>query len=38
RRARWGADGVSEGFVRFSAGVEDVRDLIEDLGRALQKV
>ena len=36
RRARWGADGVSEGFVRFSVGLEDVRDLIDDLSNALQ--
>ena len=38
RRARWGADGVSEGFVRFSVGVEDVRDLIDDLTSALASV
>lgn len=35
RRARWGGDAVSEGFVRMSVGVEDVRDLLEDLGGAL---
>ncbi|MEP6766639.1 MAG: cystathionine gamma-lyase, partial [Gemmatimonadaceae bacterium] len=35
RRARWGADTVSEGFVRFSVGLEDVRDLIDDLSNAL---
>jgi cystathionine gamma-lyase len=35
RRARWGADNVSEGFVRFSVGLEDVRDLIDDLTNAL---
>ena len=35
RRARWGSDAVSEGFVRLSAGCEDVDDLIEDIGRAL---
>ena len=33
RRARWGADAVSEGFVRFSVGVEDVNDLLDDLTR-----
>jgi cystathionine gamma-lyase len=38
RRARWGADGVSEGFVRFSVGLEDVRDLIADLTNALNHV
>jgi cystathionine gamma-lyase len=35
RRARWGADGVTEGFIRLSAGCEDVADLIADLERAL---
>jgi len=37
RRARWG-DGVPEGFIRLSAGCEDGRDLVEDLGRALDSV
>ena len=35
RRARWGHDAVAPGFVRLSAGCEDARDLLEDLGRAL---
>ena len=35
RRARWGGDAVSEGFVRLSIGLEDVRDLLNDFGRAL---
>ncbi len=35
RRARWGTDAVSEGFVRLSAGLEDPEDLIADLVRAL---
>ena len=35
RRARWGGDDVSEGFVRMSIGVEDVRDLLGDLQHAL---
>lgn len=35
RRARWGADAVSEGFIRFSVGIEDVNDLISDLENAL---
>lgn len=30
--------GISEGLVRLSVGLEDVRDLIEDLKQALQKV
>ena len=35
RRARWGGDDVSEGFVRLSAGIEDTADLVADVGRAL---
>ncbi len=35
RRARWGGDAVAEGFIRMSAGCEDVRDLVEDMGKAL---
>ena len=38
RRARWGADQVSEGFIRFSVGLEDVNDLIDDLTNALAHV
>ena len=38
RRARWGADQVSEGFVRFSVGLEDVNDLLDDLRNALAQV
>jgi cystathionine gamma-lyase len=34
RRARWG-DAVPEGLVRLSAGVEDARDLVEDVLQAL---
>ncbi|MCC8942552.1 O-succinylhomoserine sulfhydrylase [Bradyrhizobium sp. Arg68] len=30
--------GISEGFIRFSAGLEHADDLIEDLARALEKV
>lgn len=30
--------GISEGFVRLSVGIEDSRDLIEDLKQALKKV
>jgi cystathionine gamma-lyase len=38
RRARWGTDAVSEGFVRLAAGLEDPRDLIADVVRALDAV
>ena len=37
-RARWGGDAVSEGFVRLSIGLEDVRDLLNDFERALGAV
>ncbi|MCJ1678709.1 cystathionine gamma-lyase [Streptomyces sp. APSN-46.1] len=35
RRGRWGGDAVPEGFIRFSAGVEDTEDLVRDVLRAL---
>ena len=35
RRARWGGDAVSEGFIRLSAGCEHAGDLIDDLDQAL---
>ena len=35
RRARWGGDNVSEGFIRFSVGCEAVEDILGDVGRAL---
>ncbi len=35
RRARWGTDAVPAGFIRLSAGVEDIGDLAADLTRAL---
>jgi cystathionine gamma-lyase len=35
RRARWGTDAVSEGFVRMSAGLEDEDDLRADVLRAV---
>jgi cystathionine gamma-lyase len=38
RRARWGGDAVAEGLVRMSVGLEDVEDLIEDIGRALDGI
>ena len=31
------AAGIGEGLVRLSIGLEDVDDLIDDLGRALQR-
>jgi cystathionine gamma-lyase len=37
RRSRWGHDDVAAGFIRMSAGCEDVEDLIEDIGRALKQ-
>jgi cystathionine gamma-lyase len=37
RRARWGGDAVSEGFVRMSIGCEFVDDLIVDIHQALAK-
>jgi cystathionine gamma-lyase len=36
RRARWGGDDVSPGLVRLSVGLEDARDLIEDIAGALE--
>ncbi|MFD0354393.1 cystathionine gamma-lyase [Streptomyces sp. NPDC127110] len=35
RRGRWGGDDVPEGFIRFSAGAEDLEDLVADVLRAL---
>jgi cystathionine gamma-lyase len=35
RRARWGGDAVSDGFIRLSAGVEDTADLLVDVEQAL---
>ncbi|MFH7593892.1 cystathionine gamma-lyase [Streptomyces racemochromogenes] len=37
RRGRWGGDAVPEGFIRFSAGAEDTRDLVADVLRALDQ-
>jgi cystathionine gamma-lyase len=36
RRARWGGDAVSEGFIRFSVGCEATDDLVEDVEQALK--
>jgi cystathionine gamma-lyase len=35
RRARWGGDAVSEGFIRFSVGCEAAEDILSDVERAL---
>ncbi len=35
RRARWGGDAVPAGFIRFSVGVEDAQDIVDDVLRAL---
>ena len=37
RRARWGGDAISEGFIRLSVGVEDAADILADLAQALDK-
>jgi cystathionine gamma-lyase len=37
RRARWGADAIGEGFIRFSVGCEAADDLIEDVAQALRQ-
>jgi cystathionine gamma-lyase len=38
RRQRWGSDGVAEGLIRLSVGLEDPDDLREDFTRALAAV
>ena len=38
RRARWGGDAIADGFIRMSAGCEDVEDLIEDIAQALDTI
>lgn len=38
RRARWGGDAVSDGFVRLSIGLEDTQDLLTDLAQALDAI
>jgi cystathionine gamma-lyase len=35
RRARWGGDAISEGFIRFSVGCESIEDIWADVSRAL---
>ncbi len=36
RRARWGGDAISEGFIRFSVGCESPDDLLADVTSALK--
>jgi cystathionine gamma-lyase len=36
RRGRWGTDDVPDGFIRFSAGIEDTGDLVDDVRSALE--
>jgi cystathionine gamma-lyase len=36
RRARWGGDAISDGFIRFSVGCEYVEDILADVGAALE--
>ena len=36
RRARWGGDAISEGFIRFSVGCESADDILADVGQALR--
>jgi cystathionine gamma-lyase len=36
RRARWGGDAVSDGFIRFSVGCEAPDDIINDVAGALK--
>jgi cystathionine gamma-lyase len=38
RRARWGADKLSDGFIRLSVGCEDADDLIADLKQSLDSL
>ena len=38
RRARWPGNDVPEGLVRFSVGLEDTEDLLDDVARALDDV
>jgi len=38
RRARWGGDAISEGFIRFSVGCEAPEDIIADVSSALGKL
>ena len=35
RRGRWGHDAIAPGFIRMSAGCEDIGDLLADMAQAL---
>jgi cystathionine gamma-lyase len=37
RRARWGGDAISQGFIRFSVGCEYVEDILSDVSHALRQ-
>jgi cystathionine gamma-lyase len=37
RRARWGGDAISDGFIRFSVGLEAREDLLADVAAALAR-
>jgi cystathionine gamma-lyase len=37
RRARWGGDAISEGFIRFSVGCESTDDILSDVAGALEQ-
>ncbi|SNT22401.1 cystathionine gamma-lyase [Granulicella rosea] len=37
RRARWGHDLIPAGFIRMSAGCEEIEDLLADMAQALEK-
>ena len=37
RRARWGGDAISEGFIRFSVGCEAADDIVDDVEQALTR-
>lgn len=38
RRARWGGDIIPEGFIRLSAGCEDIEDILADISQALDAI
>jgi cystathionine gamma-lyase len=38
RRARWGGDAISEGFIRFSVGCEAADDIVADVDQALNQI
>jgi cystathionine gamma-lyase len=37
RRARWGGDAISDGFIRFSVGCEAADDILADVMQALDR-